>query len=150
MVGIENPAVMDEKGLDAPYWLHQPVCRTLFQMDRESTAASQNNLFGVKSNYGSLLSKAGSVEAAKEIISVALMEKLSKVLSIPIEDIDGHISISSYGTDSLVAVELRNWLSKDIGSEVTTLEISGNVGIDDFSGVIPERSGLVVHVAHKG
>ncbi|KAJ2989962.1 hypothetical protein NUW58_g3196 [Xylaria curta] len=41
------------------------------------------------------------------------------------EDIDPSRPIASYGIDSLVAVEFRNWARVDLGVEITTLDVLG-------------------------
>ena len=40
VVGIETPAALKAKGLDEPYWLSQPICRTLFQMGENVLSGS--------------------------------------------------------------------------------------------------------------
>ena len=141
IVGIETPAALKMKELDEPYWLRQPMCRTLFQMDDNRSRPAP--ALEAQINYKILLSSTSSVSAAREVVTDAIKQKLSKVLSLPIEDIDTHNSITSYGTDSLVAVELRNWLTKEIGADVAIFEILGNMGIAEFGEVVVGRSSFV-------
>ena len=53
---------------------------------------------------------------------------------------DGHSSITSHGTDSLVAVELRSWFSKEMGVDVAIFEILSNLGLGNFIEMVARRS----------
>ncbi|KAF4628460.1 hypothetical protein G7Y89_g9697 [Cudoniella acicularis] len=139
VVGIKTPASIKADGLETPYWVHQPMFRTLFQMDNDLI---QRSSFETQKDYKSVLLSAESSIDAIDIMCTALKEKLSKLLSIPLEVIDGHSSITSYGTDSLVAVELKNWLSKEMGADITTLEILGNTSLLNFGRVVLEKTPL--------
>lgn len=62
----------------------------------------------------SLLSQATSVDAAAEVVSTALVKKLAKSMMVDIQDIEASRPISSYGVDSLLAVEVRSWIFTEI------------------------------------
>lgn len=49
--------------------------------------------------------------------------QFQKILRLP-EPMEPAKQLSSYGLDSLAAVELRNWLRKDMGADLTTLDIT--------------------------
>ena len=141
MIGIETPAAMRAKGLDEPYWLCQPLCRNLFQIgERNPREISSTN---TKVDLKALLRSAKTFTNAKDVVFNGLREKLSRVLSIPILDIDSHSSITSYGTDSLVAVELRSWLLKEMGVDVAIFEILSNMGLGNFSEMAARKSSFI-------
>lgn len=52
-------------------------------------------------------------------------------------------SIHAYGVDSLVAVELRNWLSMELKTELTIFDLTGSEPISEVSKKIAGRSKLV-------
>lgn len=138
LVGIDTPAKLKAKGLDEPYWISQPIFRSLFQIDDDISSGTAS--VDAQIEYKTLLRSAHSLTTSKDVVYNALKEKLSKVLSISVTDIDRHCSITSYGTDSLVAVELRNWLSKEMGVDVSVFEILSNIGLGDFSEMAARRS----------
>ena len=140
LIGIDTPAALKTKGLGEPFWLNQPMCRNILQMDDVS---SLDGRIDARVDYKALLRCATSATVAKDVVFGGLREKLSKVLSIPVADIDGHGSITSYGTDSLVAVDLRNWLSKEMGVDVAIFEILSNKGLGDFSEMAARKSSFV-------
>ena len=49
----------------------------------------------------------------------------------------------SYGVDSLVAVELRSWLMKELGAEVTVFDIMGSGSIKDLVATVTNKSRFV-------
>lgn len=60
---------------------------------------------------------------AENIIYDALAAKLSAVLMVPLEEMSPGSSIASYGLDSLVAIEIRNWISRELGANFQVLEL---------------------------
>lgn len=57
------------------------------------------------------------------VILEAFKKKLGRLLALKVEDIHDEDAITDYGVDSLVAVELRNWIQKEVGPNVAVFEI---------------------------
>ncbi|KAH9983886.1 KR domain-containing protein [Xylariaceae sp. FL0662B] len=75
-----------------------------------------------------MLKNAGKGEVAQETLQAAAMELLNTVLmrSLGIgEPIEPTRLLANYGVDSLVAVELRNWVRAELNAEISALEIVG-------------------------
>ncbi|KAI0543496.1 putative polyketide synthase [Xylaria curta] len=66
--------------------------------------------------------KPTAAEAAS-VVSHALATKLAGIMSISRDDMDMAAPIRSFGADSLVAVEIRNWLSKEVRADVAIFDI---------------------------
>ena len=62
----------------------------------------------------------------KDLLQTVILEsfsqKLSRLLDLPVEDIHHNDSLSGHGVDSVVAVEIRNWLRKEAGANVLMSE----------------------------
>lgn len=57
----------------------------------------------------------------------ALAVKISDVLMKSVEDVSPTLPMAGYGLDSLVAVEVRNWIARRLGVKVSMFDlISGN------------------------
>ena len=57
----------------------------------------------------------------------ALAGKVAGVLMRPVEEVSGDQPMAGYGLDSLVAVEIRNWIARELGVKVSMFDlISGN------------------------
>ena len=138
VVGIEIPAVLDSRGVDQPSWMRRPMFRHFHQMtstDAGPTAHTDNDV-----NYAMLLHDADSPASATTIVSGGLSNKIAKVIGYQAEDIDLSKPMHSYGVDSLVAVEVRNWLLKEMGADVAIFDILGTASISEISASIAARS----------
>ena len=71
------------------------------------------------------------------------MQKLSKALGIEVQSIDPAQPLHAYGVDSLVGVELRTWLLKEIGAEIAVFDIVGETTIQALAQLVAARSSLV-------
>ena len=69
-----------------------------------------------------------------------LLQKLSRALSIVPEDIDVSKALHAYGVDSLLAVELRNFFTKELGADVAIFEIMGGASFETVSGTVARKS----------
>lgn len=80
----------------------------------------------------------GPHERASVVVS-ALAKRLARAISISPEDIDLSKPLAEYGVDSLMAVELRNWIGTSFKAQVTVFDIMG--GAADFAAI----GELIVH-----
>ena len=89
------------------------------------------------------LKKAQSVKEAVQVMCEHITGKVAELLAISEGDLSQNQSISSYGTDSLVAMELRNWLGAHLETQVQTFELLGTTSIRDLSVIVVSRCPLV-------
>lgn len=78
----------------------------------------------------SLFQQALSRKARASIVVDALKSRLARALGVEAGDVDSHRGLSDYGVDSLMAVELRNWIRRDFGAVVSVFEIMSGSTID--------------------
>ncbi|KAK7755336.1 hypothetical protein SLS62_002562 [Diatrype stigma] len=57
------------------------------------------------------------------------IRKLARALSIQPDDVDADQPPHAFGVDSLVAIELRNWVMKEFMADVPVFEITGGRSI---------------------
>jgi hypothetical protein len=81
-----------------------------------------------------------SMAEASALLVEALSTKLAEIFNIPLSEIDIGLPLSRYGVDSLVAVELRNWLSSAIKAKVSVFEILQSASLVEFSTLLATRS----------
>ncbi|KAI1311169.1 putative polyketide synthase [Xylaria venustula] len=86
------------------------------------SSASANSSAG-GSSIALQLQNASSPAEKLDITRSALNMRLAELLSIDADDVDSDKPVSRYGVDSLVAGELRNWLIKTFGLEVSMLQL---------------------------
>lgn len=85
------------------------------------------------------LRNASTVEEASDLVEKAVVEKLADMFVIPEQDIDATRSLAQYGVDSLVAVELRNWLVPMTQCEMSIFDLLGAASLRGLAGSIAER-----------
>lgn len=81
-----------------------------------------------------------NLDEATQMMSTLVALKVSEIFSLSSEEIDVSLSLAHYGVDSLVGVELRNWLGSAIRVKVSIFEILQSRSIVEFSQLIAERA----------
>ena len=91
----------------------------------------------------STLPSVKSLPEATALVTSALVSKLAKALGMPAEDIETSRCVSDYGVDSLVAVELRNWIQRQARATVSIFDLMSPMALKELAGKIAEGSLLV-------
>ncbi|KAI5463900.1 hypothetical protein BGZ63DRAFT_453186 [Mariannaea sp. PMI_226] len=126
------------------YWLRQLASFSyLRQMHTEVKGDSEKEGQDETSKLLAQLRICQSLDEATEVSQNLLLSGIAKHLSIPAYDIATERPIHMYGIDSLVAVELRNWLSLKLKSELTIFDLTGSDPITEVSKKVASRSKLV-------
>ena len=130
-------------GTAQPYWVSDAKFAalrraTLTGQDGEPIEADQ-----APQSLAQLLMSAESLEAAQQAISGRLKAKLCSLLMVQEEDLDPTKAIVTYGLDSLIAVEFRNWVAKEVGARIQLLDVMTSKSLGDLVAFIASRSSLV-------
>lgn len=89
---------------------------------------------------GNAFRAAKSDQEAASIAAQGVVHKLSEVLTIAVEDLDVARNITSYGLDSLTAIELRNWIAKELRANLQILELLSSGTINDLAELIVQKT----------
>ncbi len=90
-----------------------------------------------------LLREVLSVAAANQVVCEALVRKISQVTTTPLETIEPDQPLLTYGLDSLIAVELRNWMVSELGATVPLLELTNSPSIHALARIVASQSSFV-------
>ncbi|KAI9832015.1 MAG: hypothetical protein M1819_004559 [Sarea resinae] len=148
ITGLGTQGMVDsspvKQDTEVPFWFHDIKFCHLRQLDRNqgSDGNGEGGATGADT-LPALLRQAESVADAAALICDALIAKMSKMLVIPLEDLHASEPMSAYGVDSLVAVELRNWLFREVKADVPVFELLGNGSLLAVAGVVAGKSRLV-------
>ncbi|KAJ6121602.1 hypothetical protein N7512_004067 [Penicillium capsulatum] len=82
-------------------------------------------------------------EGAVAVVSTALIQKISNILMRPVEELDTTAPISVYGLDSLVAIEIRNWITRSLEANLQILEILTSESALVLAEQILRKSGIL-------
>jgi hypothetical protein len=64
-------------------------------------------------------------ESESGTVTEQIRLRISRLLYVPVEDIDVSTPINAYGIDSMIAAELRNWLFTRFGQDISLLNLLG-------------------------
>ena len=84
--------------------------------------------------------ESGNAEDALSYTIDSVATKLSNLIGLGAEAIDLEKPIYDFGVDSLIAVELRNWIKKEFSSALQSLEILDEQNIPSLARKILDRS----------
>lgn len=126
------------------YWLRSlSAFSYLRQMDLYSQCATGGEAQDDASKLVAQLGQSKSMDEATEVTQQLLLGRIAKHISLAASDISTEKPIHAYGVDSLVAVELRNWLAAHLKCELTIFDLTGSSSISEVSRKIANRSKLV-------
>ena len=119
---------------------------SLWPMDRKfdhriADVANTENTSTV-SAQASLMSAISLTEATK-VVEQALRSSVAASITAEPEDIDVEKPLSSYGVDSLKAVEVRNWLYRELKCNVSVFDVLSPLPLETFAAKIAGKSKLV-------
>jgi hypothetical protein len=123
-----------------------PVYNTPFFSHFRRTAMKSEQVSqegGLAGRIREALREATSLEDAARYTCDTIIVKMSALLMVPLEDISSSKSMSEYGMDSLVAVEMRNWLIRELDATLPILELLANISLLQLSRKIVRKSRLV-------
>ncbi|CAG8299604.1 unnamed protein product [Penicillium nalgiovense] len=111
----------------------------LYQAAKDTLgSSSQQNGLSVPLHV--TLSAASSKEEALRVCYEALAAKLAQVLVLSLEDMDPSIPVVSLGLDSLVAIEIRNWIACEANANVQVLELLSGGSLMALAEIILNKS----------
>lgn len=138
-------------GNELPGWRLDPLFSHLAVSSSANAAAAEGTTDAKKSvNHVALLAAAKSRDEAEEVVLEALLLKLSRVLSVDVSNLDAGKPLHAYGVDSLVAVELRSWIAKELKAEVSVFDMTNASSISQVATTATEKSKLVLKDGGNG
>jgi NAD(P)-dependent dehydrogenase (short-subunit alcohol dehydrogenase family)/acyl carrier protein len=127
LIGVVTPQDFYARGDMTPEMLKRPM---LAGFDTSHIlAAGGQGAAGLEGTPAVLFQQAKTGSDRSIAVVTGLKAKLARALGAEIDEVDPRRSLSDYGTDSLMAVELRNWIRNDFGVTVSVFEIMGGTSI---------------------
>jgi NADPH:quinone reductase-like Zn-dependent oxidoreductase/NADP-dependent 3-hydroxy acid dehydrogenase YdfG len=147
-LGLGNADMMLTHGLPNPPWYTDPRFKplTVRSLPANAEDADKSHVADTAS-LATRLADAGKredLDAATSIAAEALVAKIAEILRMPTSEIDVDRPLYMYGVDSLVALEVRNWITREMKANMPLLDILAAVPIKDFAAQIARKSKLFV------
>ncbi|KAH6683357.1 fatty acid synthase S-acetyltransferase [Halenospora varia] len=148
---LQLPSTLRAKGVVDFSWLAKPMFSQLYQIEaQDGTSVDESKASDLTAQLEFQLRNVESLSDAAELICEGLKMKLARVLGIERDNLDDSSRPThSYGVDSLVAVELRNWFKKAMGADVAVFDILGNDSMAVLSMGVAEKSEFVRDAVKK-
>ncbi|PKK54328.1 hypothetical protein CI102_1058 [Trichoderma harzianum] len=135
-MGFDNASSMPFYAADAKF-SHLRAALLAASGDSDASSGSENL------SIGQQLRKCTTAEEAQEIVTHGLRDKLGAILMLPEEVMvarQGNTSITAFGLDSLNAIELRNWIGKELQAHLQVLELLTSGRVADLAGLVLRKS----------
>ncbi|XXH05413.1 hypothetical protein Hte_011839 [Hypoxylon texense] len=136
LFGLRTPADFLVKGQTPPSLLTRPLFAAFSHIVGEAKSASKDA--GV--DLAAAFREAADTGDRIQIVIQALTQKLARSMGISPDDVELNKPLSSYGVDSLMAVELRNWIGRDFQATVAVFDIMGNVPVSAIGDLVVAKS----------
>ncbi|KAL3472600.1 KR-domain-containing protein [Aspergillus californicus] len=136
--GFEPTPAQQRKPIDSSYWLLKPAFRHL-ATSYSAKAGSPADDQDTGSNIDHELASATTVDTAAPLITSIFVTKLSSLLSQPADDFDVKKPLHSYGVDSLVAVEIRNWFAKQLKADIAVFDLLGGATLEGVGRLVATK-----------
>ncbi|KAI1408612.1 polyketide synthase [Hypoxylon sp. FL1857] len=106
---------------------------------------------GVKDSMAELIHAAAgkatiTLPEATRLIVDAVAEKTAAIFNIERGEIDASVPLTRYGVDSLVGVDLRNWLVSSINAKVSVSDILQSPSLSEFGELVATKSELIAGI----
>ena len=101
---------------------------------------SETDTSGKAQSVGILPAAANETLDRQNVTVDALVLKLARALSIPVEDVDPAKPIHAAGADSVVALEVRYWFMKEVKANMAVPEIMSSSSLRDLAALVETRS----------
>ncbi|KAI1100999.1 ketoacyl-synt-domain-containing protein [Jackrogersella minutella] len=138
ITGVGTGGLIRQNKPADPYWTRTALFTHLNKVDMPAGWGASDEP-EAQNDMQQMLSDAADAEEAEIIICKGLQEMLSKSMNMDSADVDVSRPPSAYGVDSLVAVGVRNWVSRECEADVSIFEVLSDMSISKLSAMIAER-----------
>ncbi|KAK4118277.1 putative polyketide synthase [Parathielavia appendiculata] len=131
ITGLGTGGMMAQGAEKYPWWFNDMKFAHIVQVDTHQVVAQDK--VADAGQLQALLQQATSLDQAADIVAAALVKKLAKSMMVSVEDIEASRPVSSYGVDSLLAVELRSWIYSEVQADISVFDLLSNIAISSLA-----------------
>lgn len=123
------------------YWIAEDRFAALRNQNHSSSSATGSD--GISLHEELTRYSHEDLAVATDLITKALVGRLARLMMMPEGDVDEGKPLSAYGVDSLVAVEVRNWIARETGVDVSVFDLMANVPMRALAGDLAGKCKLL-------
>ncbi|KUJ07891.1 reducing type I polyketide synthase [Mollisia scopiformis] len=143
VAGLTSPGMLLQRGSEVPLALRRSMFRAMHHVDSvqgQDDANGANEVLSSSLDVVKLFQESASVQDAGAMVAEALKAKVSKLVGVNVEEHTVDDRMESFGVDSLVALELRNWISKEMHADIAVYEILGDAKLSDIGLMVARKN----------
>ncbi|KAL8362903.1 hypothetical protein RB601_008930 [Gaeumannomyces tritici] len=129
-----------------PFWHSDAKFKTLLataeEAEREARGGGDASASAAALSPGAAVKAASTLAEAEDAVCRGLVDKISAVLMMEAEDIDVTRSLSHYPLDSLVAIEIRNFITREFEANMQVLELLSSGSVQTLTKAVCRKSKL--------
>lgn len=138
ITGLPTGKMVYNAGIRQPFFFDDPRFSELAAAGLESIgndipSSTKPNVSGTTATLQSLIAEADSITTASDAMTEAIIARLARSLQTSTSEIDASKPLHSYGVDSLLAVEMVNWIHKETKVTVSVLEVLATMPISELA-----------------
>jgi zearalenone synthase (highly reducing iterative type I polyketide synthase) len=136
--GMPTGKTVQAAGIDRPYFFDDARFSIISQAGAQTGESGSGEV-----SIETQLSRVASRDEGVPIVQEALVNRVAKFLQTSPSEIDPSKPLYHYGVDSLAAVEMRNWVFREIKAEISLLEVMSASPIAQLAQEIASRSKIL-------
>jgi acyl carrier protein len=138
ILGIDYKSILDS---DNKYTLKNPM---FAHLSRRPRTGRIEEVSGTRSqSIEELISCTDDIVKIRLLMAEEIARKISKLVAIDSDEIDIERSMADFGIDSLVSIELKNWLAQTFKAKLQASEISEAAHIVALATLVTSRSAII-------
>ncbi|KAI1816678.1 ketoacyl-synt-domain-containing protein [Poronia punctata] len=126
-----------------PFWTSDAKCKYLREAAEAAAAADASAGVSKAISYNVAIKAAKTLAEAEQVVCDGLVSKFAAVMMMEVEDLDITRSLSHYPLDSLVAIEIRNFITREFEATLQVLELLSSGSIQMLAKAVCVKSKLV-------
>ncbi|KAH8698372.1 putative polyketide synthase [Talaromyces proteolyticus] len=143
--GLATEKTVQISGISKPFYFDDARFSILATAGalQDTTGSGDTSGSGKTASVQTQIAQVTSVAEAASVVTGALVARVAKSLQSSVSDIDPSRPLHVFGVDSLVAVEVVNWVFKEIKAKVTVFDILASVPITSLAEKVALKSSLL-------
>lgn len=140
LTGFATGEMVQRAGIRRPFYFDDVrfsiLAKTGLANQREASSSVSNGTIALRDQ----LAQVKSLPDAARAVTDALVARVARSLQTATSEIDENRPLHSYGVDSLVAVEISNWVFKEVKVTMSVFDLLATMSIATLTGKIAAKS----------
>ncbi|KAJ4177867.1 hypothetical protein NW767_015005 [Fusarium falciforme] len=146
IMGVDPSAIADDGTFNIRFVNDIIQTQTGIEAAADETGAPR--AVGTASVGQMLLAVASNQEEMHKVVVEAIANRIRELVAISGDDLGPGIPLVEFGVDSLVAIELKNWIGRELEASLQTSQILDAPSITSLAAIVVEKSTIANKQAH--